>query len=62
MTKKPPPELLANQRPIALCSTTYKMFSIISNSCLTRAMEENGVIKDEQEGGRRNRSTLRQLQ
>eukprot|EP00961_Rhodomonas_salina_P008554 116514-Rhodomonas_salina.1 len=62
MTKKPQPELLTNQHPIALCSTTYKMFSIIINHCLTRAMEENGVIEYEQEGRRRNRSTLRQLQ
>ena len=62
MTKKPPAELLSNQRPIALCNTVYKLFTIILTGRLNRMVEENGILETEQEGGRRHRSTLRQLQ
>jgi hypothetical protein len=53
MTKKAPAERLSNQRPVALCNTIYKLFSIIINSRLTRAVEENAILEFEQEGGRR---------
>jgi hypothetical protein len=62
MTKKAPAERLSNQRPVALCNTIYKLFSIIINSRLTRAVEENAVMEGEQEGGRRRRGCTRQLQ
>ena len=52
LTKKPPAERLQNQRPIALCNTSYKLFSVIVNMRLTRTMEENGILQQEQEGGR----------
>jgi hypothetical protein len=62
MTKKAPPERLTNQRPVALLNTVYKIFSIVLNARLTRTMEENGILEPEQEGGRRQRNTIQQLQ
>lgn len=62
MTKKLPAELLSNQCLIALCNTVYKLFAIIVNSRLTTMMEEHGIIEPEQEGGRRRRGCLRQIQ
>ena len=62
MTKKAPAENLANQRPVALCNTVYKLFSIVLNSRLTRAVEENSIVEPEQAGGRRHRGTPRPLQ
>ena len=62
MTKKAPAERLSNQRPVALCNTVYKLFSIVLNSRLTRAVEENSILEPEQAGGRRHRGTTRQLQ
>ena len=62
MTKKAPAERLSNQRPVALCNTVYKLFSIVVNSRLTRAVEENSIIEPEQAGGRRHRGTTRPLQ
>ena len=53
MTKKAPAEKLSNQRPVALCNTVYKLFSIVINARLTRTMEENSIIEPEQAGGRR---------
>ena len=61
-TKKAPAERLMNQHPVVLCNTVYKLFSIILNSCLTRVVEENTVMEQEQAGGRRHYSTMRQLQ
>ena len=62
MTKKAPAENLSNQRPVALCNTVYKLFSIVVNARLTRAVEENAIIEPEQAGGRRHRGTTRPLQ
>mmetsp|Transcript_30073 Transcript_30073/g.61936 ORF Transcript_30073/g.61936 Transcript_30073/m.61936 type:complete len:319 (+) Transcript_30073:1059-2015(+) len=62
LTKKAPAELLTNQRPMALCNTTYKLYNMVINSRLTCMAEENSLLETEQEGGRRNRSTVRQLQ
>ena len=62
MTKKAPAEKLSNQRPVALCNTVYKLFSIVLNARLTRTVEENSIIEPEQAGGRRHRGTTRQLQ
>ena len=62
MTKKAPAERLSNQRPVALCNTVYKLFSIVLNSRLTRAVEENSVVEPEQAVGRRHRGTPRPLQ
>ena len=62
MTKKSPPERLSNQRPVALLNTTYKLFSIVVNSRLTRISEETGIMEPEQEGGRKFRNCIRQLQ
>jgi hypothetical protein len=58
MTKKPPAELLSNQRPVALCNTTYKLFSYVVNDRLTTTMEENGILENEQEGARSEHNTL----
>ena len=58
MTKKAPAERMNNQRPVALCNTVYKLFSIIVNSRLTRAAEENSLIEPEQAGGRLHRDTV----
>lgn len=62
MTKKTPAENMANQRPVALCSTVYKVFSIVINSRLTRAVEGNSIIEPKQAGGRRHRGCTRSLQ
>ena len=62
LTKKAPASVLTNQRPIALCNTVYKLYSMVINSRLTCTAEENSIMEAEQEGGRRNRSTVRQLQ
>ena len=62
LTKKAPAALLTNQRPIALCNTMYKLYNIVINSRLTCMAEENSLLETEQEGGRRSRSTIRQLQ
>ena len=62
MTKKSPAANMANQRPVALCNTVYKIFSIVINSRLTRAVEENSIIEPEQAGGRRHRGCTRPLQ
>ena len=62
MTKNAPGENMANQRPVALCNTVYKVFSIVINSRLTRAVEENAIIEPEQAGGRRHRGCTRPLQ
>ena len=62
MTKKAPAEQLSNQRPVALCNTMYKLFSMVLNSRLTRTVEENGIIEPEQAGGRKLRGTTRPLQ
>lgn len=62
MTKKSPPERLANQQPVALLNTVYKLFSIVVNSCLTSISEETGILEPEQEGGRKYRNCVCNLQ
>ena len=46
-----------NYRGITITSATYKLFCSILNNRLTRALELNNVIADEQNGFRAGRST-----
>jgi len=54
--KKDDPLILANYRPIALLQVSYKIFMRIYTTRLERAIETEGLVSDEQQGFRTDRS------
>ena len=48
-------------RGITLASSLYKLYCAILNNRLTRWVEENGKLVDEQTGLRKNRNTIDQV-
>ena len=60
--KKENPQHLQNWRPIALANTLYKAWTSMVTHVLSTYGERQGIIGSAQEGFRRHRNTMRQLQ
>ena len=60
--KKGDPQHLQNWRPIALANTLYKAWTSMVTHVLSTYGERQGIIGSAQEGFRRHRNTMRQLQ
>mmetsp|Transcript_30072 Transcript_30072/g.61932 ORF Transcript_30072/g.61932 Transcript_30072/m.61932 type:complete len:273 (+) Transcript_30072:1059-1877(+) len=56
------PNELLQLLPSSLLLLLLQLYNMVINSRLTCMAEENSLLETEQEGGRRNRSTVRQLQ
>ena len=62
MHKKGNEHELGNWRPIALANTLYKLWTSMVTDCLTEHAEQYGALSSSQEGFRREKGTIRQLQ
>ena len=60
--KKGDPHCLQNWRPIALANTLYKTWTSMVTQVLSTYGERQGIIGSAQEGFRKHRNTMRQLQ
>ena len=60
--KKGDPHCLQNWRPIALANTLYKAWTSMVTQVLSTYGERQGIIGSAQEGFRKHRKTMRQLQ
>ncbi|KXZ51275.1 hypothetical protein GPECTOR_13g762 [Gonium pectorale] len=61
LQKKGDPLLLSNKRPIALCSTLYKLYTRLITVCMVEYSEMHQILSDAQEGFRKYKNTERQL-
>jgi len=53
---------LNNYRPIALANTLYKLWTGVVHECLSTYAEHFDILSSQQEGFRKHRNTIRQLQ
>ena len=53
---------LNNYRPIALANTLYKLWTGVVQECMSRYAEHYDILSSQQEGFRKKRNTIRQLQ
>ena len=60
--KKGDAQLISNYRPIALANTIYKLWTSMLTDCLTTYAEAYDILSNSQEGFRKKRNTIRQLQ
>lgn len=53
---------LSNYRPIALANTLYKLWTIVVHASMSKYAEYYDILSSQQEGFRKQRNTIRQLQ
>ena len=53
---------LNNYRPIALANTLYKLWTGVVQECMSKYAEHYDILSSQQEGFRKKRNTIRQLQ